>query len=120
MTNITESKLEYAEYATRAAAKKIVPMSFDQWLDNEFMEEAENLNNILGEGCYSHVRDFKMPKKVLKATADALKAGWINQHFEKTEGGYYYPWMIDDYGGFLDKEYEKRMTKKQREEAFLD
>lgn len=44
-----------------------------------------------------------IPEDVIKRTAYELECGFQNAQFDKTEGGYYYSGMTEDYGGFIEK-----------------
>lgn len=71
-------------------------------LNDEYTKLAWLMNDILGEQTYPDCPDFIMPLNVIKQTADALKKDDITM---------YYVGIIDDYGGYLDAEYEKHMDE---------
>jgi len=52
-----------------------------------------------------------IPDHVIKLTAFELECGFMNAEYEKTEGGYYYSGMTEDYGGLI----EKAMTERAKE-----
>lgn len=120
MNNITISKLDWVDYADNLINKKRLPLTLNQWLEQEFLTLATHLNDLLGEEeRFKEVKNFVMPAKVLKETATFLKDDWMVDWFTKTNGGYYYAGMLADYSGLLEAQYIKRMTKKQKEENFI-
>lgn len=75
-----------------------------------FIELAKLINQIMSEGIYLDCPDFEMPYDVIELTASALEHGYNSGDYTEDENGMlYYSGMVDDYGGFFEKEYEKQL-----------
>lgn len=71
-------------------------------LEQRFIDLAELLIQIMVESCPT---DVKISDKAKKKTARALQNGYERGDYVADEtGALYNVWMIDDYGGLIDKE----------------
>lgn len=90
-------------------------------IEEQFYDLARLLLDIIGEGEFHDVEDFKMPEEIILETAFSLQTGYYNNDFERDENGMlYYSGMTEDYCGLYDKEFAKHMTPQQRKAHFME
>lgn len=71
---------------------------------NEFLNVSRLLVEIMVESEEQLDNKFKVSDKAKNDTALNLMSSYFSGEFTKTDNGYYYPQMIDDFGGLIQKE----------------
>lgn len=77
----------------------------------DYEDLARQILEIMAEEEYPQVEDFSMPEELIQKTTDALQGDKIDE---------YYTGIIQYYGGYYEREFEKHMTPNQRLEAGLE